>query len=101
MPTYEYQCKACGHELEAFQKMTDAPLIECPKCNQQTLTKLISGAGFQLKGSGWYVTDYSKKGKSSAEKSSEGSGSDSQSTTPSTDSSTNSSSGGSTASGES
>lgn len=64
MPTYEYQCSACGHHLEAFQKMSDDPLKECPACGKSTLNKQISAAGFQLKGSGWYVTDYSKKGKS-------------------------------------
>jgi putative FmdB family regulatory protein len=64
MPTYEYQCTACGQPSEAFQKITDAPLTECPHCHQATLTKLVSAAGFQLKGSGWYITDYSKKSKS-------------------------------------
>lgn len=63
MPTYEYQCSACGHQLEAFQKMSDAALTDCPNCHKSTLNKLISGGGFQLKGSGWYVTDYSKKSK--------------------------------------
>ncbi len=61
MPIYEYQCRACGHQLEEFQKISDAPLIECPKCHQQSLNKLISAAGFQLKGSGWYITDYKDK----------------------------------------
>ena len=63
MPTYEYQCTACGHHLEAFQKMTDAPLSECPKCHQNALSKQISAAGFQLKGTGWYKTDYVNKPK--------------------------------------
>jgi putative FmdB family regulatory protein len=67
MPTYEYQCTACGHQLEEFQKMSDAPLTDCPKCHQPALSKMISAAGFQLKGSGWYVTDYSKKGKAPKE----------------------------------
>lgn len=58
MPFYEYRCDACGHELEAMQKMSDAPLKECPSCHQQTLTKLISAAGFRLKGGGWYETDF-------------------------------------------
>lgn len=62
MPIYEYQCKACQHQFEALQKFSDAPLTECPVCHQATVEKLISAAGFQLKGSGWYVTDY--KGKS-------------------------------------
>ncbi|HEX2548583.1 MAG TPA: zinc ribbon domain-containing protein [Gammaproteobacteria bacterium] len=63
MPIYEYQCNACGHRLESFQKMTDAPLTECPECHKSTLQKLISAAGFQLKGTGWYATDFKEKGK--------------------------------------
>lgn len=58
MPIYEYNCTACGHELEALQKMTDDPLITCPSCSQETLQKKISAAGFHLKGTGWYVTDF-------------------------------------------
>lgn len=57
MPIYEYSCGACGHQLEKLQKMSDAPLSVCPACGQSTLKKLISAAGFQLKGSGWYATD--------------------------------------------
>ena len=58
MPIYEYRCTSCGHEKEVLQKMSDAPLKECPACGKPTLTKLISAAGFQLKGSGWYATDF-------------------------------------------
>lgn len=58
MPIYEYQCTACNHALEALQKMSDAPLTECPQCGQSTLQKLVSAASFQLKGSGWYQTDF-------------------------------------------
>ena len=58
MPIYEYQCKACGHELEAFQKLADDPLKECPACGDLELTKLVSAAGFRLKGGGWYETDF-------------------------------------------
>jgi putative FmdB family regulatory protein len=58
MPIYEYKCSGCGHEKEVLQKMSDAPLIECPACGKPALTKLISAAGFQLKGSGWYATDF-------------------------------------------
>ncbi len=58
MPIYEYRCTACGHELETIQKMSDAPLIECPACGKPALRKLISAAGFRLKGSGWYETDF-------------------------------------------
>lgn len=65
MPIYEYQCTKCGHQLEALQKVSEAPLTECPACHNSTLSKLVSAAGFQLKGTGWYITDYSKKGKPS------------------------------------
>ena len=63
MPIYEYQCGKCGHQLEAFQKFSDAPLTECPTCHQDSLTKLISATAFHLKGTGWYVTDTRDKGK--------------------------------------
>ena len=63
MPIYEYQCEECSHELEAIQKMSDAPLTECPACNQPALKKLISAAGFRLKGGGWYETDFKTGGK--------------------------------------
>lgn len=61
MPIYEYQCQDCGHELEKLQKMSDAPLKECPQCDQPTLSKKISAAGFRLKGTGWYATDFKNK----------------------------------------
>jgi putative FmdB family regulatory protein len=60
MPIYEYRCSSCGHELEALQKLRDAPLTACPSCESDALVKLISAAGFQLKGSGWYATDFKK-----------------------------------------
>ncbi len=63
MPIYEYQCGQCGHTLESFEKMTDAPLTQCPVCEKPELQKLISAAGFQLKGTGWYATDFRNKGK--------------------------------------
>jgi putative FmdB family regulatory protein len=62
MPIYEYRCTSCGHELEALQKLSDAPLSDCPACNHAALTKKVSAAGFQLKGSGWYVTDFRNNG---------------------------------------
>ncbi len=58
MPIYEYRCDDCGHELEVLQKMSDAPRTECPACGEPTLKKLISAAGFRLKGGGWYETDF-------------------------------------------
>ena len=64
MPIYEYRCSACGHELEVMQKMSDQPMSDCPACGKATLSKLVSAAGFQLKGSGWYVTDFRDKKKS-------------------------------------
>lgn len=65
MPIYEYQCRACGHQLEAIQKVSDAPLKQCPKCHKKQLKKLISKTAFQLKGTGWYETDFSGKKKES------------------------------------
>ena len=66
MPIYEYRCSSCGHEKEALQKLSDAPLTECPACGKSTFRKLISAAGFQLKGSGWYATDFKGGSKKSA-----------------------------------
>jgi len=65
MPIYEYQCAACGHVTEAWQKFSDAPLSTCPACGGP-LTKLISNCAFHLKGSGWYVSDYSSSRPNSA-----------------------------------
>jgi putative FmdB family regulatory protein len=76
MPIYEYQCAACDYRFEKLQKMSDAPLVDCPSCEKPELKKLVSAAGFQLKGSGWYVTDFKNSGQS--KKSSETSSSDSQ-----------------------
>lgn len=58
MPIYEYRCSACGFQKEFIQKMSDAPLSTCPECSKETFTKMLSAAGFQLKGSGWYQTDF-------------------------------------------
>ncbi len=58
MPIYEYQCHACGHTFDKLQKIDDQPLIDCPKCYKPALKKLVSAAGFQLKGTGWYATDF-------------------------------------------
>jgi len=58
MPIYEYRCQACGHELEALQKVSDASLKKCPACGKPKLRKLISAPSFRLKGGGWYETDF-------------------------------------------
>lgn len=58
MPIYEYECKACGHKLEKLQKISDAPLKDCPACEQPDLNKLVSPVAFRLKGGGWYETDF-------------------------------------------
>ena len=73
MPIYEYQCDGCNHTMEALQRMTDDPLKLCPNCAENRLRKLISAAGFRLKGSGWYETDFksgSKKNVASSDSSS-------------------------------
>jgi putative FmdB family regulatory protein len=63
MPTYEYECSACNHAFEALQSMTEAKLTKCPKCGKKKLQRLIgSGAGMIFKGSGFYETDYKRKG---------------------------------------
>jgi putative regulatory protein, FmdB family len=62
MPIYEYRCSECTHELEVIQSMSDPELTDCPKCGKPGLKKLISAAGFRLKGGGWYETDF-KSGK--------------------------------------
>jgi putative FmdB family regulatory protein len=61
MPIYEYRCAACGHDTEALQKMTDAPLRKCPACGKAQLRRLVSAPQFRLKGSGWYETDFKDK----------------------------------------
>lgn len=61
MPIYEYHCDACGHSLEAMQKLADPVLTMCPECAKPSLRKQVSAAGFQLKGSGWYATDFRGK----------------------------------------
>ena len=58
MPIYEYRCSACGSQQEYLQKMNDAPLTDCPECGKRSLSKMVTAAGFQLKGSGWYATDF-------------------------------------------
>jgi len=63
MPIYAYKCSACGHAQDVLQKMSDDPLTVCPACHGATYAKQVTAAGFQLKGSGWYVTDFRDGGK--------------------------------------
>ena len=63
MPIYAYKCSACGHAQDVLQKMSDDPLTVCPACHGATYSKQVTAAGFQLKGSGWYVTDFRDGGK--------------------------------------
>lgn len=58
MPIYAYKCESCGHAKDVLQKISDAPLSVCPACGQPSFRKQVTAAGFQLKGSGWYVTDF-------------------------------------------
>lgn len=72
MPIYEYACgnPKCGHQFEVLQKMSDNPISTCPECRSKKVTKMVSAAGFVLKGSGWYKTDIAGKEKAAKEKSS-------------------------------
>jgi len=62
MPIYEYRCTACGFQNEYLQKLSEPPLSDCPECGKDTFAKQVSAAGFQLKGTGWYATDFRNKG---------------------------------------
>ncbi len=77
MPIYAYRCTSCGHQLDALQKLSDAALVDCPACAAPALSKLLTAPGFQLKGSGWYATDF--KGGSKPKSDSDGAGSDAKS----------------------
>jgi len=68
MPIYEYRCEHCGHQADHLQKVSEKPLAKCPACGKKAYKKLLSAAGFQLKGSGWYATDFKTAGKKPAEK---------------------------------
>jgi putative FmdB family regulatory protein len=99
MPIYEYQCAACGHQLEMIQKFSDEPLKDCPACSKAELQKLISSSAFHLKGGGWYVTDIRDKDKKKPDAASDSSStttaSESATSTPAPTSSTEKPSGGS------
>src|SRR5258708_33607578 len=62
MPIYEYRCESCGHQQEFLLKVSDAPLTVCTQCGKATFSKMVTAAGFQLKGSGWYATDFRNSG---------------------------------------
>lgn len=62
MPIYEYRCSDCGFQKEFLQRMSDAPLTDCPECGKKSFNKMVTAAGFQLKGGGWYVTDFKNSG---------------------------------------
>lgn len=82
MPIYEYRCSSCGHQQDFLQKLSDPPLTDCPECKQSTFSKQVTAAGFQLKGTGWYATDF-KNGGSSKPSSSDSKSSDSGSSSDS------------------
>lgn len=65
MPIYAYRCSSCGHAKDVLQKLSDAPLTSCPACGAEAFAKQVTAAGFQLKGSGWYATDFKGGGSSS------------------------------------
>lgn len=67
MPIYEYRCSSCGAQKDVMQKLSDAPLTTCPECGSLSFDKQISAAGFQLKGSGWYATDFKGGGSKPAD----------------------------------
>jgi putative FmdB family regulatory protein len=78
MPIYEYRCQACGLEQEVLQKISEPALSDCPECGKPSLKKLVSAAGFQLKGTGWYVTDFRDKNKGGGKKEEKESGTQSE-----------------------
>ena len=67
MPMYEYECAACGRRFERIQKFSDPPVETCPNCGQAKVQKLLSSPAIQFKGTGWYITDYAKKGSAGAD----------------------------------
>jgi putative FmdB family regulatory protein len=77
MPIYEYRCGKCGFQKEYLQRLNEPPLTKCPECGKRTFNKMVTAAGFQLKGTGWYATDFKNSGNNKSkprEKTAEGSG---------------------------
>jgi len=72
MPIYEYRCAECGFQKEFLQRISDAPLRDCPECGKASFGKMVTAAGFQLKGSGWYATDFRNNGAKPAAKTESG-----------------------------
>ena len=68
MPIYEYQCQSCGHKQEIMHRISETPPLKCAACGANELKKLISAVGFQLKGTGWYETDFKNKGGAKSER---------------------------------
>jgi putative FmdB family regulatory protein len=95
MPIYAYKCSACGHAKDVLQKISDDPLTQCPACHAEAFTKQLTAAGFQLKGSGWYATDFKGGSNATAPAATEGGASSSGATA-----SGDASGGGSTSSSE-
>jgi len=79
MPIYEYECRACGHTFEEWQKITEPPVKKCPSCSKRRVERLMSATSFTLKGSGWYVTDYGNRSTPSSAKRESGAKSESSS----------------------
>jgi putative FmdB family regulatory protein len=100
MPIYEYRCPDCGHEFDALQKVSDAPLTDCPSCAGTGLKKLISRTSFALKGGGWYKDHYGLKGGGSSSSSGGGASSGGSAASSSSSSSSSSGSGGGSAKSE-
>lgn len=82
MPIYEYECTSCHHHFDVLQKISDDPEKKCPSCHQETAIKLVSAAGFQLKGTGWYATDFKNKNTNSNAKTMEQTSSATESVKP-------------------
>ena len=86
MPIYAYRCAQCGHELDALQKISEPALVDCPSCGKPSLAKKLTAAGFQLKGSGWYQTDFRNGSKPAAADATTGGKETAKPATPSSDS---------------
>lgn len=86
MPIYEYQCASCHHHFDLIQKINAEPVKQCPKCFNNTVVKLVSAAGFQLKGTGWYETDFKTKSNTNKENSDKKEGTTKQTDTAANDS---------------